>query len=931
MSLLTKFLSESFSDKNKNRSYDICDKYRTFRWEYNKIYIFSRKLASFLVQSGINKGDKIIFKSPNCPQWVVAFIACLKMGFVIVPIDCKASFDYEKSIIANIKPKFIFYSKENETFDEIKCLIKNSEHEKASKSNFDKSSKTINFGKASGAEIEKNFLCRQPELKPKTGYVEFDGEEIRIMFFEDLERIVQHHDFGNDYYEKYQVDCSDLAEIVFTSGSTSKPKGVLLSHRNISSNLSAAKPVIKKWQKVFNLIINPRLLSLVPLSHMYGQAIGIFIPLMIKSSVIFLNSINPEEILKAIKKEKICILGALPKLISLIKNRIVRKYGLDSDSFKMKYKRLRNIRWWIRFPLFLPLKIKIGWRLIAIISGGAAIDFETEDFFRCLAYSIFQGYGLTETAPMITLTDPSKNKKGSVGSFLSGQEIKIIDGEIYIRGENVSTGYFDLKKQTVKEFGDSWFKTGDIAEVDSDGDVFIKGRTDDLIIRPDGLNIYPYDIENVLKSVSGIIKDCAVFDIKQSDIYKNGNNAAIQKIHAVLLIDFENHPNVSETELNELIGKANGKLNAYQKIDSFSIWHEVDFPRTFTLKPKKTEIKRVILEKLKKENKFVLGRKQDIGYEEFEESQESQLYDIVNSFHRITRQDISNKENVNLRDDLGFDSLDIIELESAIEEKFDMEPGIANITKDMNLRDIENLVKNQPEKAYKIPFFSFPYSIFFVILRTIFQTVYFPFFSILYRRKYSQREFLKNLKEPTIFISNHVSLIDTFVILYSLPMKIRVKLTTVMSIEHHFLNYFKGSGNFLRRFFEALGFYIFICFILNVVPLSRTHGFKQSFENIGALIDKGWNVLIFPEGSITVNGNIKPFESGIGIIAKDMRVPIVPIRIDGLRDLLHNGILPIGHLPKIPPVTITFGKQIEISKGSYQEIAKNLRETVINL
>lgn len=925
MSILTEFLDESFSGKSKNKSYYLRSKYRTIKKQYCEIYNSSKKLAAFLAQNGVTKGDKIVIKSPNSPQWVAAFISCLKMGFVIVPIDYKSDFDFEQKVISKVTPEFILYSKENETLHQITGLIKNSG---IGEINGIKLNKVSEKGKVSDIKPKIGFKYLDFKLKPENSYIEFNNQKTKILLLEDMEAVVKDYDFEDDIYEKFQIEDDNLAEIVFTSGSSATPKGVILTHKNIGSNLKAAKPVIERWKSIFKLMINPKLLSLVPLSHMYGQVIGIFIPLMIGSSVVFFNSINPEEILKAIKKEKIWILGALPKLVSIIKNHITNKYNLNSGSFKKKYKRLRNVKWWIRFPLFLGIKIKIGWRLIAIISGGAAIDFETEDFFRCLAYSVFQGYGLTETAPLITLTDPAKNKEGSVGSFLNGQEIKIINGELYIKGDNVSCGYYESNSKIGAAFKSGWFKTGDITEIDQDGDVFIKGRIDDLIIRPDGLNVYPYDIENALKSTSDKIRDCAVFGIEKGYESGSGKNFGLE-IHAVLLMDYKNYPEIAEKEINEIIKEANCKLNSYQKIDSFSIWDESDFPRTSTLKPKKNEIKRIVIEKQKVQKEPVQWNEQITGGNGFSRTEEVDLYNLINSFHKIKKDEINNEAN--LQDDLGFDSLDMIELSCAIEEKFNIDAGSLNITRDTNLKELETLIKNPLKETYKVPFYNFPYSIFFIILRTIFQFIMFPFVSILYRHKYIGSENLKTLKKPTVFASNHVSLIDTFVILFSLPFKIRLRLTTVMSIEHHFPRYFNGTGHNIRRFFEATGFYLFICLFLNVVPLSRTHGFRQSLENIGSLIDKGWNVLIFPEGAITIDGNIKEFEPGIGIIAKDMKVPIVPIRIDGLHDILHNGILPLGHFPKIPLVRVSYGKQVETMEGSYQEIAHNLRHIVLKL
>ena len=1015
MSELTKFLNESFVFSGKNKFYFLRTKYRTLRQSFQEIYQYSKKLEILLTQNGAKKGDKIIIKAPNMPQWVIVFITCLRMGYVLVPIDYKSDFDFDIKIINLVNPKFIFYSIENDSlnlladFFDLECFY--------------------------GDNAKKNII----NLKKNFNNT---NNECNIIFLEDFEEVLNNYklknlkfnvslkkgkkdlnynkDYNEDYiYEDYIynedfVKDDDIAEIVFTSGSTSIPKGVILTHKNISSNLNSAKPIIKKWQSLFKLMINPKLLSLVPLSHMYGQVIGIFIPLMIGSSVVFLNSINPEEILKAIKKEKIWILGVLPKLASIIKNHIIKKYNLDSKSFKDKYKKVRNIKWWIRFVLFLGLKIKIGWRLVAIISGGAPIDYDTEDFFRCLAYSFFQGYGLTETAPLITLTDPSKNKQGSVGSFLENQQIKIIDGELYIKGENVFKGYYGLDKQdvfqdvsqkfsqnvsqsasninninlnnlnntinnvntaanfliknnetknkikeineniTAKDFTeDGWFKTGDIVEVNRNGDVFVKGRVDDLIVRPDGLKIYPYDIENIIKSVSDKIKDCVIFSVQkpykeslklfEKDIVSKGGLK--QEIFAVLLIDFKKYPDIKEQEINDLILKSNSKLNPYQKIDSFIVWDQEDFPRTSTLKPKKNEIKKVILEKLNSQisSKTIKKNEVDFNYQNENDENEAKFTDkkdieelkVENLFKILSEVQtlkINNlKDDFKLQDDLGLDSLDIIELSSAIEEKFDINSDNLIITKDTSLKDLKNFIINPPEKSFKIPFYSFPYNYIFVILRTIFQFILFPFISILYRRRYAGRQNLKNLILPTVFASNHVSLIDTFVILYSLPIRIRLKLTTVMSIEHHFLHFFNKTGNVFRRLFEAICFYVFICLFLNVIPLSRTHGYKQSLENIGYMIDKGFNILIFPEGAITIDGNIKEFEPGIGIIAKEMKVPIVPIRIDGLHDILHNGILPLKHPPKIPLVKINFGNQISELEGTYKEIADKLRNIILKL
>jgi len=846
--------------KEKNKFFYFRDKYRTTKISFEQAYELGLEFAVYLREIGINKNDKVIIKTSNHYKWTLVFLGCMFSGTVLVPIDINSEFAFDERILKKIKAKLAIYSR---------------------------------------AEVENGILCQELD--------------IARLYIEDIEETV--YDFSPSEHILNEVYDEDVAEIVFTSGTTSIPKGVVLTHRNIAFNLLAAKPIFDKWKLAFKLMLNSKILTLVPLSHMYGQVIGIFVPLIIRSSIVYFNSLNPSEILKAIKQEKIWILGILPKLLSILKNHICVTYDLNNQRFMQKYKRLRNKKWPLRAVLFFGLRIKLGVRFIAIISGGAELDPQTEDFFRCMTFSVFQGYGLTETAPLVALTDPTKNKQGSIGSFLEGLEIKVIDNETYIKGENVSSGYFEDKKMTTEVFRNGWFKTGDILEVDKDGDVYFKGRKDDVIIREDGLNVYPQDIENALNNFPEI-KDSAVMEIKSNNI---------REIHAVLLLQ-DRRIESDSTVIKEIIKQANSKLNKYQHIDSFSIWNEDDFPRTSTLKPKKNLIKEKIISELK-------SIKEPIGTEtvwtQNLDDGLGTLYTILKQLKNVKKDEL--KKEASLEKDLGFDSLDIVELSLALEEKYGIDSENIIISRNTTLNKINDLIKNPPTEKNKLPFYKFPYSKLFIFTRTLNQLILFPFVRILYRAKVYGRQNLSGIREPVVFVANHSSLLDAFVILYSLPLKIRAKTTTVMSIEYHFGYFFYRKGNIFRRIIEAVAFYFFVCFILNVTPLSRVYGFRQSLENIGRQIDNGWHILIFPEGSITTDGNIKEFEPGIGIILKDMSASTITIKIKGLFNILHNGILPLKHLPRRPLVKIFFGKKISIKHGTYKEIANELRNELISL
>jgi long-chain acyl-CoA synthetase len=832
----------SFIEDNLNtgkRFYYHKYKYRVWIWSFKEIYRQATKFASLLSKSGIGKNDKVLLKGTNRPEWVIAFIGCLIRGVVVVPLDSKSGFDFDLKVQAKVNAR---------------ALITDN----------------------SASILRSNF-------------------SIRTIYFDDFGDILSNLP-SYDYHEDVN-NFDDLAEIVFTSGTTSDPKGVMITYGNIVSNLNAVIPVMNKYIKIFNLMVNPKILSLVPLSHMYGQLIGVFTPLMIGSSIMFSDNLSPQNILKVIKEEKIWVLGLLPKLMEILKDYITIKFNLSSNKFKSIYQKTKPRRWQVRLWTFRKIHFNIGWRLVTLMVGGAALDSSVEEFWRCLAYSMFQGYGLTETSPLITLADPTNSIAGSIGKALSGQEIRLVENEIYVRGPNVSEGYFGDESKTNQVFSKGWFKTGDLAEIDKNGNIFFKGRKDDVIVRPDGINVYPDDIETVLKSIESV-KDCTVIGVKYE---------RYDEIYAILILkDSAKH------SAEEVVRIANSRLNIYQKIDNYFVWEKEDFSRTPTMKVKKSEIIQFINENQKKikKDKFKAAPK---------------IYELINSFHKLRK---GLKPQDRLESDLGLDSLDLIQVAASIEEKYNIEIDDSLITRDTTVKDLENLINLPPKKTKKIPFYSFPYWTIVRVIRTAFQYFLYPFISVLYRLKVYGRENLKNLHGPAVFAANHSSNLDTFVLLYSMPLLVRVKVTALMSIEYHFRNFFYGKGSWLRRIIEAIGFYMLVNLAINACPLSRTHGFKQVLENVGKLIDKGWSILIFPEGEVTTDGKIKKFESGIGIIAADMKVPVIPVKIEGLYNILHNGILPLGHKPRWPKITVTFGKPVLFRNKSYNEVANELEDII---
>jgi len=809
-------------------------------WSYEKVYEYARRFEALLRQLNIKKGDKVIIKGQNRPEWIVAFLGCIMEGVVAVPLDVNSGDDFEKRVQNKVRAKLKVYSGSGKKSPGLR---------------------SINM-----EDIGEYLSSIQPVINADA-----------------------------------DISPDDLAQIIFTSGTTASPKGVMITHHNIESNLKSIQPVMDRWKKFFRLMWNLKILSVVPLSHMYGQLIGIYIPLMIGSSVVFINSVNPAEIIRAVREERIWILGTLPKILELIKNYIIRDFNLGSKKFERKYNIFKKIKWPIRFMAFLNIHLKLGWRMVAIIVGGAAFDRSMDEFWRCIAYAIFQGYGLTETAPLVTLADPARTGAGSIGRVLDGQQVQLIDGEIYVKGDNVTPGYYKDSGLTDRAFSGGWFKTGDLAEIGKDGNLYFKGRKDTVIVRDDGINIYPEDIESVLKA-SGPVKDCVVLGLREG---------ISLKIHAVLILEdsYKSNP-------EKIIEKANKDLNVYQHINSFSIWGGDDFPTTTTRKIKRNEVEETL--------SSTRIEKGELKTESYNKSQK--VLEVIKSFHKVKPESI--KKGAELERDLGLDSLDLVQLASTIEEKYNIKVDDSLIGRDTTVGEIEKLIKSSRKASEKIPFYSFQFWFIVCLIRMIFQYIIYPFIFIILRLKVKGKENLKNIKGSIVFAANHISPLDTLTVVYSMPLKLRMRLAVLMSIEYHFKNFFYHSGSRWRRIVEAVGFYLLVNLFINACPLSRTHGFKQIMENIGKLLSRKWSILIYPEGRVTTDGSIREFESGIGAIASEMEVSVIPVRIKGLFNILRNGILPWGHLPKWPRVTVSFGKPLRFKNKDYREITAIIEKAV---
>jgi len=817
-------------EKWYNRNYLVDYKgYRKKVWSYKKVRSAILSLSKVLLNKGIKKGDKIILCGKSCPEWVISFFAILHRGAVVVPIDPSSSKDFIYKICEKISPVLII------------------------------------------CEVFPNDIRKE------------------IILFSSIENISPCLICDACY-----ITTNDLAEIVFTSGTTSQPKGVMLTHRNILSNLKPIDDGVEKWHKIVKFLTPFRMLYTLPYSHMFGQVTGIFLPILIGSTIYFTHDTCPASLLRAIRRDRILTLITVPRVIKLLADHIKAELGAQGKlkAFEKRWNRWVKLPYQIRFLFFLDIHRYLGLHFWSFITGGAPLDPETHEFWRRLVYSVFQGYGLTETAPMVTMFNPFKDNRSSVGRVFPGQKIRIAtDGEILIKGENVMTGYYDDSKSTEETFEDGWLKTGDVGTVDEEGQVFIKGRKKDMILTSDGHNIFPEDIENVLNSIKGV-RESIIIGMP----FSSGEYA-----HAVLLLE----PGVNP---EDIIRDANNKLFPYQKIKGYTIWKEADFPRTSTQKIRKPEVIEVI-------NKG----KQD-KYE---------TKNILDDF-------ITGPINPDLRlsSDLGMDSLDIVEAACSIEKKYNISVDESEVGPDTTVKELKELaLKPSNIKEILMPRW-INWKLIRVIRSIIINGIILPAMHIYCKIESKGIENLNISEGPLILTANHASNIDPLVILLALPHKLRKLITPAMGL-NRFYAYFqdyisKGdlskSRFVVRHILHGIAYYI-ITFLFQAFPFPQGTAYRASLEYTGELMDKGLWPLIFPEGELTHTGKLNPFKGGIALIAERTFAPVIPVGIKGMWDVMPYN----KRFPKRGKVFISFGKPIMYSGEKYSDFAFKIEEAVRKL
>jgi long-chain acyl-CoA synthetase len=811
---LAQFFLEHFAAHRSERAYCQRRGYRTESFTYSQVLTTARAFAADLAGRGIIKGDRVMLWGENSAGWVAAFFGCVLTGVIVVPMDDAAAADFAGRVFRQVQAKLLIASRKH----------------------------------------VQDFATVEPTVA-----------------IEDLENI-EGFRAAIESAPEVNVVRGDILQIVFTSGTTADPKGVVITHGNVLANIAPLEREMQPYLKYEKLVHPLRFLNLLPLSHVFGQFLGMFLPPLLGGTVIFLDELKPSEIIRKIRHERVSVMVGVPRVLQSLKQKIEREIEDrgEAQSFRERFLSSKEKhflrRWWI----FRRMRRQFGWKFWAFISGGAALDSETAQFWDRLGYAVIQGYGLTETTSLISVNHPFKLGKGSIGKVLPGREVKLAeDGEILVRGGGVASGYWDGQGEHRVADDKGWYRTGDVGALDEAGNLYFKGRKKEVIVTPGGTNVYPEDLEAALRKQPEV-KDCLVVGIER------GGNA--EPCAVVILRD--------QAPLKDVVERANASLAEYQRMHMWFEWPQEDFPRTSTQKPRRNVVAEVAREHFQRKSP---PNENLVGWGTLASSDDRSPLGALIS--RISGRHLGKiNENATLDSDLGLSSLDRVELLSAVEDRYQVDLSEARFNNVRTVGDLERMLRGETASGvgYHYPAWVLRWPITWLRLAAHYLLMR-PAIILLGWPQIEGREHLRGVHGPLLVISNHIGDVDPGFILTSLPARFRHRLAIATGGEAlEALRTPPPDRNIFLRMYDGMRWVLGVS-LLNLFPLPREAGFRRSFAYAGEAVDRGYSVLVFPEGHHTTDGKMRPFRAGIGLLAQNLGIPVLPMRIDGLFEFKQAG------------------------------------------
>jgi long-chain acyl-CoA synthetase len=852
---------------------------RNEQYTYADMRELATRAAGFLAAHGIKSGDRVMLVSHNAPEWGMTYFGVLKTGASCIPVDPESSID-----------------------------------------------EIVNFaraGEAAGIVISEKLFREHDDLQERLSAA---GLSPALWTFEEVFEVPdQQTEDERIAMLPARVTAQSLASLIFTSGTTGRPKGVMLSHRNLTS-------MVSMLSSVFDMTTKDGVLSVLPLHHTFEFSTGFLTPLSRGAQITYLPELTGDALARAIKNGHVTGMVGVPALWELLHRRIKNKFYERSDWIGKTADTMIKANAWIRdnTPLnfgpivFYPIHEGLGGRIRYFISGGSALSETIQRDFQGLGFTILEGYGLTEASPVLTVTRPENRMlTGSVGRPLPGVEVKISNpdasgvGEVIARGPNVMLGYYSDEDATRQALVERWLYTGDLGKVDDDGNLFLVGRSKEIIVDTNGKNVYPDELEEVYSN-SPHVKELSIVGLP---------DGLGEKVACLVVADDEYDITLSRSELRrrveEHFREVSASLPYYKRV---KVLHFTDdeLPRTATRKVKRAEVV-ALMQALETENKSETATRSDNAAD----AGARWLINIISNVSNRPAGEISPSSRLA---DLGFDSLMFVELAAAIENSGGSITAPERLNEAQDVRELASVVSRRPgvsaretngrtdsragsdEEIHVPSLVSRAGTKAGDVLQRLF---YDRFLDTHYEGR-------GNIPAHTNFIvaANHSSHLDMG--LTKMALGEAGKDMVVLAAADYFFD-----TKYKRAVMENF---------TNLVPMERTGSLRQSLRHASSFLERGYNALIFPEGTRSVTGEMAEFKPIIGYLSLHTGVGILPVYLEGTHDAMPKG----SNLIKNRKVGARIGRYLEISeleemtKGmpraeAYRLIAARVKHDVENL
>ena len=813
--------------------------YKNKEYSYKDI-IRTAKYFSSLIEMKKNEDKAVIFME-NRPEFICSFFGIWNSHGVPVNIDAGYTAEELEYILTDAEPKYIFTSEKN--------------------------------------------------LKTAEEAVKLSGKEIKII---NVDTLSIPENFEVDEYVIYSPETEDTGVLLYTSGTTGKPKGVVLTFDNLMSNVDAITEIKLATPQ-------DRVLALLPYHHVLPLSINLLMAIHIGTLIVINDELSAQAIQEALKKYKITIVVGVPRLWEMIHKGIMTKIKANSMALKMFNICKKVNSQTLSRIVFKKVHEGLGGNIRFLVSGGAKIEPSILEDFKTLGIKVLEGYGLTETSPIIAFNRPDDIHIGTVGTTIPGVSAKLADdGEIIVKGRNVMKGYYKKPAATQEVIDDrGWFHTGDLGKIE-DGYISIVGRKKEMIVLSNGKNINPADIENEIFKGTDLIHDIAVVEHNNhllALVYPDFDKVKERKI-----------TNITETLKWEIIDSYNVKAPAYRKILEIKIVKE-ELPKTKLGKLRRFMLKDVIknLDKPKTEEK-----KNEIKIDKSDKEYGTKEFHALSDYMK-KEHDLEITPDSHIEIDLGLDSLDVVEMNAFIEKTFDFtvnedEAGGIKVIRDIceYIRVHSNAYHNESvnwgdilnERVdYKLPK-SWAVGLFRILTAPIFK----------FYLKLTKKGQEKISSEPRIYVLNHESFADAFALGHMFTYK-QAKDVYFFAIKKHF-------EKPVRRFFADNG---------NIVLVDINKNLKESLQIAAEVLKENKSLVIFPEGARTRDGEIHDFKKFFAILSKELNIPVTVMGIKGFYESMPFG----SSFPRSGTVEIEVLGDIIPEKISVEEIVEKSRNLIV--